>query len=736
MKHSTLVPRLTAIASAVLVAWIADAAPGDPDLAYGTQGSAPIPELQRAVAVLPLEDGGAVVLGSRGDLRSSNPAMAILVRFTAAGGVASLRELFPGYVGCAIRLRDGRVLLAGHVEGESFLLRLFADGTPDASFGVGGRLGLRGERFVTDLRFKSELVHPTTITELRDGDVVVGAVMVDNSVATAWYPAYQGLAIRVDPEGRIVSAARPSDVALSRRMPQSMVVLNDGRIVFAGAPDWDSSESGRLFGWDPDGTVALLPESPKLSFGDVLYQPLVDRILVTAVEYGSNGPGFGTPFVAALSTDGKPETAFGDAGNGRVLLRRSGTRALSSSARAVSDQDGGVFTLVASNPEYEDLRDNSAATLHVTHIDAQGNVDARLDGTTPVHVGDPDRWSRHEVGATAIDASGNILAIVEASGSLGAEWEGHRLVRFERVSAQGPGSVGFATSTLRLGEGLAQRTVRVLRNGGASGGISVRYVAESGTAGAADYAAVTGTLSWSDGDSGSREIALRAVDDDTLEGEESFRVQLLDPTGGATVVGGALVATIEDDEALRSLKASAERGSIAEGQQAVFVITPDANVPGPITVNALIADSIDPDGWPVHAGLNSSGVARTLISWPSGDRSPRRVSMGTNVASGTQADFSLNLRLADSVGLVSAAAGPTGARVTVTDAPPATTASPSAPAQPSPGPSPPSSASNGGGGALTPDTLALVAFALLLQLCGCFPGLGSARRPVPHATEP
>lgn len=723
MKRSTLVPHLTAVASAALFAWVAHAAPGDLDLAYGTQGSVLIPELQRAVAVLPLDDGGAVVLGSRGDLRSSNPAKAILVRFTAAGRVASIRELFPGDVACAIRLRDGRLLVAGSIEGESFLLRLFADGTPDSSFGVGGRLGLRGDRLLTDLRFQRELVYPRTMTELRDGDVAIGAVIVDNGVGTAWHPAYQGLAFRVDPAGRIRSAARPSEVALSRRMPQAMVLLNDGRIVFAGAPDYESSESGRLFAFGPDDAVTPLPESPRLSFSDVLYQPLVERILVTAIDHSSNGIGSGSPFVAALTTDGVFETAFGEAGDGRVQLRRHGSRELSSSARPVSDPDGGVFTLVASNPDYHNLRDISAGTLHVTRIDARGNVDARLDGSTAVHIGDPDRWFTHELGATATDASGNILAIIEESGSAVAEFEGHRLARFERISALGPGSVGFATTTLRLGEGLAQRTVRVLRNGGARGAISVRYVAEAGTAGAGDYAAVTGTLSWPDGDSGSREIALRAVSDDRLEGEESFRVQLLDPTGGATVVGGALVATIEDDEALRSLKASVERGSIAEGQQAVFVINPEVGVPGPITVNALIADSIDPDGWPVHAGLNSSGVVRALISWPSGDRSPRRVPMGTNQASGTQADFSLNLRLADSFGLVSDATAPIGARVTVSDAPAATPPSASPPAPPSPGPTR-TSASNGGGGALTPDTLPLLAFALLLQFCVRFPGFG------------
>ncbi|QJR10844.1 hypothetical protein DSM104443_01914 [Usitatibacter rugosus] len=105
-----------------------------------------------------------------------------------------------------------------------------------------------------------------------------------------------------------------------------------------------------------------------------------------------------------------------------------------------------------------------------------------------------------------------------------------------------PGTVEFAASAYTAMEGGGPPLILVNRTNGGDGTVSVTYTAVSGTATAgADFEAKTGTLTWTNRETGSKPIAIAIVDDTLFEGNEIFSVRLSAPTGGAVL--GALSTT-------------------------------------------------------------------------------------------------------------------------------------------------------------------------------------------------
>jgi hypothetical protein len=79
-------------------------------------------------------------------------------------------------------------------------------------------------------------------------------------------------------------------------------------------------------------------------------------------------------------------------------------------------------------------------------------------------------------------------------------------------------------------------TLSVSRSGGSDGAVSIDYASADGSAVApGDYTAVSGTLSWADGDSAAKTIDVPLIDDSENEGDENFSVILSNPQGGVGV---------------------------------------------------------------------------------------------------------------------------------------------------------------------------------------------------------
>ena len=106
-----------------------------------------------------------------------------------------------------------------------------------------------------------------------------------------------------------------------------------------------------------------------------------------------------------------------------------------------------------------------------------------------------------------------------------------------------PGTLAFSISSYSVNEAAGTVTLQVTRTGGSSGAATVSYATVSGTATAGTaYTTTTGTLSWADGDSSSKSIAVPILNPGITAGSQSFMVDLSGATGAA--LGGPTTATV------------------------------------------------------------------------------------------------------------------------------------------------------------------------------------------------
>jgi len=115
-----------------------------------------------------------------------------------------------------------------------------------------------------------------------------------------------------------------------------------------------------------------------------------------------------------------------------------------------------------------------------------------------------------------------------------------------------PGEIEFARHGFQVLEGDGTASIVAVRHHGSNGAVSVAYATgdDSATAGD-DYEAVSGILSWGDGETGPRSFAVPILEDDLEEGNETVALFLSDPTGGAVIEdeGGDAELLIVDDDA-------------------------------------------------------------------------------------------------------------------------------------------------------------------------------------------
>ncbi len=113
------------------------------------------------------------------------------------------------------------------------------------------------------------------------------------------------------------------------------------------------------------------------------------------------------------------------------------------------------------------------------------------------------------------------------------------------------GRIGFGEMSATAAESVGTITVRVRRTFGRSGSVSVQYATAAGSATeGADYAAASGTLSWTAGDIGDKVIAIPVIDDVSGENAETLTLTLTGLTGGASLDGSStLTITIDANDA-------------------------------------------------------------------------------------------------------------------------------------------------------------------------------------------
>jgi endonuclease G len=125
------------------------------------------------------------------------------------------------------------------------------------------------------------------------------------------------------------------------------------------------------------------------------------------------------------------------------------------------------------------------------------------------------------------------------------------------IMVNGPSLLQFSAATYSIGESGGSATITVNRTGSSVGAVSVNFASANGTATGAvscativDYLGTSGTLSWADGESGSKTFAVAICNDSLNEEDETITLALSNPTGGATLgTPTATTLTVVNDDA-------------------------------------------------------------------------------------------------------------------------------------------------------------------------------------------
>lgn len=145
---------------------------------------------------------------------------------------------------------------------------------------------------------------------------------------------------------------------------------------------------------------------------------------------------------------------------------------------------------------------------------------------------------------------GTVPYFCEAHGSAGGLGMAGTVVVESGTGGDDPGSLRFADANLNVQEFGGARQIVVQRVDGDDGAVSVSFQTENGSAVAGqDYQQTSGAINWADNDDDPKSFQVPIVDDGDEEGDETFRVVLFNPGGGATLAQPDVVTvTIRDDD--------------------------------------------------------------------------------------------------------------------------------------------------------------------------------------------
>ena len=151
------------------------------------------------------------------------------------------------------------------------------------------------------------------------------------------------------------------------------------------------------------------------------------------------------------------------------------------------------------------------------------------------------------------------------------------------------GKANFALTGYTTNENAGIAQISLERLGGGLGELSVLVGAFSGTAGSADFVAVTNVVTWVDQDVEPKVFPVALLNDSQVEGTETVTLRILSALSGG--VGGVSNATlfIADDDAYGALSFSQQYYDTDErGTPATIVVTRTGGVGGTVSVDYVV----------------------------------------------------------------------------------------------------------------------------------------------------
>jgi hypothetical protein len=191
--------------------------------------------------------------------------------------------------------------------------------------------------------------------------------------------------------------------------------------------------------------------------------------------------------------------------------------------------------------------------------------------------------------------------------------------------------------------------------------VSVDYAAAPASASSDDYSSSAGTVSWAAGDGAAKTISIPITDDSATEGEESFGVNLSNPTGDA-ILGTPTAATVTIAASDPALQLGATSVSATEGGNATIEVTRV----GPTAQAA----SVDYTSAPGSASEGDFSSGSGTVSWAAGDGVAKTITIPITDDTAAEREEAFTVSLGNPTG---AALGiPTAATVTIAASDPIT----------------------------------------------------------------
>ena len=362
----------------------------------------------------------------------------------------------------------------------------------------------------------------------------------------------------------IVSLAAATNGAVVGDVGVATVVITDweeGALQFAGPTTGVREDAGfaeievlRVGGSDGEASVRIGTIADSASEGSD-FTPLSDELTWAA------GDSMNRTVRVALVDDALTE------GPERFLLRLSeagGGRLGDPAELAVEIEDIEPGRIVFADDRVQVSEDQGEVVLQAQRIEGssgRATVDfAVVPGTAGVNVDFTDvsgtlTFENEDVGPKEIRValqddllpeSPETFEVQFANPTGGVAIGGSAVVT---VTDAGAGQVGPTEDAYAVAEATGELTIDIERKGETIGPLVVTYRAESGTAAAlTDFVELEGQLEWADGEAGIRSIVVRVLNDEDVEGDESFEVVLESDNPGATLASPISVTLVDDDE--------------------------------------------------------------------------------------------------------------------------------------------------------------------------------------------
>jgi uncharacterized delta-60 repeat protein len=183
------------------------------------------------------------------------------------------------------------------------------------------------------------------------------------------------------------------------------------------------------------------------------------------------------------------------------------------------------------------------------------------------------------------------------------------------------GSIQMVTQNVQFDETDGIVAVQATRTGGSQGSVSIDYrITGSGATLGEDFQATDGTLTWADGETGTKDIQIEILDDAIVDPFESIFIRLENPAGGAILEPeNSTFLTIRDDESLPGTLFFFSPTDVAEGAgNAILYVYRNSGNAGTVSVNYATVDgsAVEPDDF--------TATSDTL-TWPDGDNDARQI---------------------------------------------------------------------------------------------------------------